>query len=113
MFKAIEPMLDSRTLVSYVITLQGPESGGELVVYDLPPDAPDPPKHANGFSWDAARVEAGYASQRVPTDAGDLFVFASARCLHRVAPVSGPKARITMGGFLALDKAHSRVLFWS
>jgi hypothetical protein len=42
-----------------------------------------------------------------------MFVFASGRCLHRVAPVVGPTARITMGGFLALDKSHARVLFWS
>jgi hypothetical protein len=42
-----------------------------------------------------------------------LFLFASARLLHRVSPVDGPQARFTMGGFLALDKARERVLYWS
>ena len=46
-------------------------------------------------------------------DVGDLFLLASGRCLHRVGKISGPKARVTMGGFLALDKARERVLFWS
>ena len=27
--------------------------------------------------------------------------------------VQGPTARVTMGGFLALDRPHQRVLFWS
>jgi hypothetical protein len=67
----------------------------------------------NGFQWDLAAVEARFDSAKVQTAAGDLFLFASARCLHRVAPVSGPRARVTMGGFLALDRTHERVLYWS
>ena len=38
MFKEVAPGLDRRTLVSYVFTLQGPEAGGELCVYNCPPD---------------------------------------------------------------------------
>jgi hypothetical protein len=113
MFSDIAPGLDRRTLVSWVFTLQGPDAGGELCVYDCPPDAPNPPKHANGFSWDLAGVEQRFGSVKVRTGTGDLFVFASARLLHRVTPVIGPSARITLGGFLALDAARERVLFWS
>ena len=46
-------------------------------------------------------------------DVGDVFLLASGRCLHRVSPIQGAKARVTMGGFLALDKPRERVLFWS
>ena len=42
-----------------------------------------------------------------------VFFFPSARLLHRVAPVAGPRARITLGGFLALDRDRERVLYWS
>jgi hypothetical protein len=113
MFRDLAPQLDTSTLLSYVVTLQGPERGGELCVYDLAPDTPNPPKLANGYQWDLPAVEAGFGSVKVQTQAGDLFMFASARCLHRVAPIEGPKARFTMGGFLALTKSRDRVLFWS
>lgn len=113
MFKDVAPGLDSTILVSYVVTLQGPQSGGELVVYNVPPDLPDPPKLANGFAWDLSAVEARFDSARIQTVAGDLFLFASSRCLHRVAPVAGPRARVTMGGFLAFDRKRERVLYWS
>ena len=113
MFKDIAPGLDRRTLVSWVFTLQGPEAGGELCVYNCPPDAPNPPKMPNGFSWDLAGVEQRFGSVTIKTDTGDLFFFASARLLHRVAPIVGPRARFTLGGFLALDAKRERVLFWS
>jgi hapalindole-type alkaloid chlorinase len=113
MFEDVAPQLDTRTLISYVFTLQGPEAGGELVVYNLSPATPDPPKMPNGFSWDLSAVEARFGSEKIATRAGDLFLFASARCLHRVAPVAGSRARVTMGGFLALNKGRSDVLYWS
>lgn len=113
MFKDVAPTLDRRTLVSYVFTLQGPAAGGELCVYNCPPDAPDPPKLPNGFSWDLAGVEKRFGSVTVKTGTGDLFLFASARLLHRVTPVVGDRARFTLGGFLALDARRERVLFWS
>jgi len=113
MFREVAPVLDRRTLVSYVFTLQGPEAGGELCVYNCPPDVPDPPKLPNGFSWDLAGVEQRFGSVTIKTGTGDLFLFASARLLHRVSPVVGARARFTLGGFLALDAARERVLFWS
>ena len=113
MFRDIAPLLDTTTLISYVFTLQGPTAGGDLCVYDCAPDTPNPPKLANGFSWDLPGVEARFGSVKVRTGPGDLFLFASARLLHRVSPVEGTQARFTMGGFLALDKSHERVLYWS
>lgn len=113
MFKDVAPALDTKTLISYVFTLQGPDAGGELCVYDCSPDTPDPPKMPNGFSWDLEGVEARYGSVKIDTGAGDLFFFPSARLLHRVAPVAGARARITLGGFLALSKDRERVLYWS
>ena len=112
-YSDLAPQLDTRTLVSFVVTLRKPTAGGELVVYPVNRDTPNPPKLANGWAWDLEALEQRFASSRFATDVGDMFVFASGRCLHRVAPVVGPHARITMGGFLALDKPGARVLFWS
>lgn len=95
MFADLAPQLDTRTLISYVVTLQGPD--GHLL-----------------------RIKSGLDGWQIPLEpvrhsgcTGDLFLFASARCLHRVAPVLGSKARVTMGGFLALTKDRSSVLYWS
>jgi len=44
---------------------------------------------------------------------GDLIAFGSGRLYHRVEPVEGSRSRVTMGGFLAFDRDHERVLYWS
>jgi hypothetical protein len=67
----------------------------------------------NGFQWDLDGVERAYDSAKFTLGAGDFFLLASGRCLHRVAPIQGPRARVTMGGFLALSKDRDRVYYWS
>jgi hypothetical protein len=113
LYSELAPRLDTTTLVSYVATLQRPEAGGDLYVYGVTPDTPNPPKLPNGFSWDLAAVERDFDSARFTVDAGDLFLLASGRCLHRVDRIAGPRARVTMGGFLALTQGRDRVLYWS
>lgn len=113
LYRELAPKLDTRTLISFVVTLRRPEAGGELFVYAVTPETPDPPKMPNGFQWDLEAVERRFDWASFETNPGDLFLLASGRCLHRIGKVSGPKARVSMGGFLALDKADSRVLYWS
>ena len=113
LYRELAEQVDTRTLISYVATLRSACAGGELLVYSATSDAPDLPKLPNGYSYDLAAIEAQYACARVATNPGDLFLLASGRCLHRVARIAGPRARITMGGFLALDRSRQRVLFWS
>ena len=113
LYRELAQQVDTRTLISYVATLRSARVGGELLVYSATSDAPDLPKLPNGYSYDLAAIEAQYDCASVATDPGDLFLLASGRCLHRVARIGGPQARITMGGFLALDRSHERVLFWS
>jgi len=113
LYRELSQRLDTRTLISHVATLRAPQEGGELFVYGATSQDGDLPKLPNGFAYDLPAIEARYDCARFVTKAGDLFLLASGRCLHRVGRVSGPQARITMGGFLALDKAHERVFFWS
>jgi hypothetical protein len=109
----LRPIADTKTIVSFVATLQAPDAGGELFVYGVTGDTPDAPKMPNGFSWDLAAVEKGYDTASFKMNTGDMFLLAAGRCLHRVAPARGPRARVTMGGFLAFDRGRQRVLFWS
>jgi hypothetical protein len=113
LYKELAPRVDTRTLVSYVTLLRQPEAGGDLFVYAVTPDTPDPPKLPNGFSWDLKAVEERFHSASFHLDVGDFFLLASGRCLHRIAPIEGRKARVTLGGFLALDKDHREVFYWS
>ena len=113
LYKDLAPQLDTTTLVSFVVTLGAPQAGGELFVYAAGPATPDVPKMPNGFQYDLDAIEKRYHFAKFVMEVGDLFLLASGRCLHRVGKISGPKARVTMGGFLALDKARERVLFWS
>lgn len=113
LYRDLAPTLDTRTLISFVITLLRPQTGGALHVYGLTPDTPGAPKLPNGFQWDLQAIERDYDAVAVDYDVGDLFLLASGRCLHRVAPVQGSQPRVTLGGFLALDRTHEKVLFWS
>lgn len=113
LYKDLAPQLDTTTLVSFVVTLGAPQAGGELFVYAAGPATPDVPKLPNGFQYDLEAIEKRYHFAKFEMEVGDLFLLASGRCLHRVGKITGPKARVTMGGFLALDKARERVLFWS
>ncbi len=113
LYSDLSQRVDTRTLISYMATLRAPKQGGELFVYGATADDPNVPRLANGFSYDLAAIEDRYDCQRFVMNAGDLFLLASGRCLHRVERISGPKARITMGGFLALAKEGDRVFYWS
>jgi len=111
LYTQLAPTLDTRTLISYVAILRRPAAGGELCVYAVTPDTPNPPKMPNGFMWDLDAVERGYDSKQFTLDVGDFFLLASGRCLHRIAPIQGDRARVSMGGFLALSKDRDRVYF--
>lgn len=113
LYNELAPTVDTRTLISYVALLRRPDAGGELCVYGVTPDTPDPPKLPNGHSWDLGAVEQRFDSAKFTMDVGDFFLLASGRCLHRIAPIEGARARVTMGGFLALSKDRDRVFYWS
>ena len=113
LYSELREHVDTTTLISYVATLRAPEAGGELFVYGATSDLTDIPRLANGFSYDLAAIEQRYDCARFVMGEGDLFLLASGRCLHRVGLVAGPRARVTMGGFLALDAQRANVMFWS
>jgi hypothetical protein len=113
LYSELKQQVDTRTLVSWVVTLRKPTTGGELFVYGVTPETPNAPKMPNGFQWDLEKIEQQFDVASFKLDVGDLFLLASGRCLHRVNRIGGPQSRVTMGGFLALDKDRSRVFYWS
>jgi hapalindole-type alkaloid chlorinase len=113
LYSELAPRVDKTTLISWVVTLRQPQDGGELFVYGVTPDTPNAPKMPNGFQYDAEKIEQQFDFASFTMGVGDLFLLASGRCLHRVNRIRGPKARVTMGGFLAFDKDRTKVFYWS
>ncbi len=112
LYKDLSRTLDTATLISFFLTVQRPEGGGALIVYALNSDDPRQPVLPNGW-WDLKAMEENFERTRFDLFPGDLVLLASGRRFHRVEPVAGPRARITLGGFLGLDKTRERVLYWS
>ena len=111
-YEHLDAAYDRSTLLSWFVTLQAPTAGGELVVYGLRGSDPNPPMLPTRF-LDTAALEREYLRDVVPLQAGDLVVFDSGRHVHRVTPVGGDSARLTLGGFLTPAQDRSRLAFWS
>ncbi|HVV83623.1 MAG TPA: hypothetical protein VHE35_11170 [Kofleriaceae bacterium] len=110
-YKDVTAELDTSTCLSFVILLQAPDAGGELVIHGLT-DADPVPRLAN-FMPDGEAIKSRYRSHKVELAAGDVLLFAAGRYYHHVAPVIGARPRITLGGFLTLDRDHRRVIYWN
>lgn len=110
-YKDVTGDLDTSTCLSFVVLLQAPDAGGELIVHGLT-DADQVPRLAS-FMPDGEAIKSRYRSHTVAMNAGDVVLFAAGRLYHHVAPVIGPRPRITLGGFLTLDRAHQKVIYWN
>lgn len=110
-YQGVTGELDTSTCLSFVILLQAPVAGGEVIIHGLT-DADAVPRLPS-FLPDGEAIKARYRSHTVEMDAGDVLVFSAGRFYHHVAPVVGATPRITLGGFMTLDRAHERVLYWN
>lgn len=93
--------------INFFAMLGPPVGGGEIEVSELRFN--DPRSTADGS---INKDHSGFASQRFPLQAGDLFVFASGRFWHHVSEVQGPRPRWTIGGFLGFATDDQTLFFW-
>jgi hypothetical protein len=100
--KQIAKMTDS---LSYFIVIDKPEKGGELVIYDPPPDQLTNAKK----DLDLEKCQKRYINPSI----GDLVLFQGGSIWHEVSEVQGTKERITIGGFLAISKCDRKIFYWS
>jgi hapalindole-type alkaloid chlorinase len=108
----LNTLVDLTDQVSYFLTLQHPEAGGELVVYSLKWDEIDGGLISHGRSnVDALLPRARWEAYR--PEAGDLLVFDGGRYFHRVAVVRGARTRWTIGGFMMIARDGKRFYYWS
>jgi len=119
--KHLSTLVDTGDQLSYFVTIQAPQGGGELIVY--------------GLEWDD--VASKFPAELGPSDMvydrsgvmipfvelcdkepykpgnGDLLIFDGGRYYHRVSHIEGPEPRCTLGGFLALSKDKKQICYWS
>lgn len=103
-YQAVSEQLDLSTELSYYIVLQKPDSGGELVLYDLQWDnTPAEMLQTNVFLTGIRSEDLEqYGQMLLNLDEGDVILFTANRIWHKVAAVTGQgRERITIGGFLA------------
>jgi hypothetical protein len=102
-----------RDSLSYFITAQAPEEGGELMLYGL--DWDDTPDDVLALSMSQERddlLEAS-ADTGISPGPGDMVLFTGGRIWHRVTPVRGTRPRVTVGGFVAESRDGTRLYYWS
>lgn len=95
--------------LSYFIVIDKPEEGGELIVYDLPPEESTKDFEDLVKSSAFEKCEKRY----VRPDIGDMVLFHGGPIWHKVADIKGNKNRITIGGFVALSKDEQKIFYWS
>lgn len=100
--KQIAKMVDA---LSYFIIIDKAESGGDLVLYDLPPEESITPTK----DLDLEKFPKRY----ITPDIGDMILFHGGNIVHQITDVTGQKNRITIGGFLAMSNDEQKIFYWS
>ena len=108
----LDEKYDRSAILSWFITLQPAQKGGELTLYGLWGSDPNPPLLATRF-LDTDVLEKDYLKYIPHLEAGDLVIFNSSCHVHRVSPVQGVRSRYTLGGFLTLSQDRTQIGFWS
>ena len=103
--------LDTTISLSFFAVIQAPEGGGELVVHGLT-HRDEAPTFPNGMS-DAGAIQDRFQFEEFDLGTGDVIVFGAGKFYHQVRPVVGKRPRITLGGFLALDRDRKTVIYWN
>lgn len=119
--KHLSTLVDVGDQLSYFVTIQAPQGGGELIVYGLEWE-----DVASKFPAELSPNEMVYDRSGVMIQLielcdkevykpgnGDLLIFDGGRYYHRISHTEGPDPRCTLGGFLALSRDGQQICYWS
>jgi len=106
--------LDASAMLSYLLQLATPESGGMLHVYGVRYDdeAGETFARMEFSTEESMRAIAAYGEVIVPMAPGDLLLFNAGHYFHQVDPVVGSRTRWTQGGFLSRSYDGGSVYCW-
>lgn len=102
---------------SYFITIQKPESGGELCCYNLNwKKVKARVSHTKLLDVEGKTIDIEDENTErylVLPEEGDLLLFAGGNVWHKVLTVQGKQSRITIGGFVAETNTPGTYYIWS
>lgn len=107
--------------LSYFLTVNPAEIGGELTLFDLlwePGQTKESARHDNEiFLPDGTKLDSSPDSplkrMKVKPGAGDLLIFSGGPIWHKVELVEGTQNRITIGGFLSFTEDEKAIKYWT
>jgi hypothetical protein len=120
-YKHLGSQIEVKNQLSYFVTIQKPEKGGELTLFDLlweEGQTKVDPNEDNELILPGNQkldiTQNGSLKRRkIEPDAGDLLLFSGGRIWHRIEPIIGQIPRITLGGFLAYSEPTNKLFYWS
>ncbi|PCH95433.1 MAG: hypothetical protein COB85_04565 [Bacteroidetes bacterium] len=100
--------------LSYFLLLEQPESGGELVLFDLLwPESPESISNQEQLgNEERDEVLDNLQKMHIAPQAGDMILFAGGRIWHRVKDIGGSVDRITIGGFATFSRNEEKIIIW-
>lgn len=111
-YNHLKTIVNFKVQLSFFLTLQRPEKGGELIVYSLRWGDPAIKINREGRSHMEHEIHK-YERQPFQFDAGDLLIFDGGRYFHEVTTVEGSKTRYTIGGFTGISRDDQSIYYWS
>ena len=118
--KWLQTKIDIENSISFVISLDAPEEGGELIIFDMDwnqfPLRLDTTtyeeRHDLNGSLFTNRNKSNVNATGFQLQSGDAVVFRAGQLWHAVQPPKGSKNRITIGCFIA--KGHdNKYYYWA
>ncbi|UJR84379.1 hypothetical protein [Sandaracinus amylolyticus] len=107
-------VIDPAGEISTLVPLAMPEEGGALDVYDVCFGDPLIAELDHRLGRERAHEELGARRRlRLRPAVGDVALFEEGRHYHRVDEVRGPRARWTLGGFVAPSRDGLTLHYWS
>ena len=120
-YKHLSTEVNFKDQLSYFLTVNPAEIGGELTLFDVlwePGQTKESARHdneiflANGKTLDSS-LTSPLKRMKVKPEAGDLLIFSGGPIWHKVELVEGTQNRITMGGFLAFSEDEKTLKYWT
>ena len=99
------------TQFSALVCLQMAESGGELHVYKRRWTPEDDARKVDGATGYPTSIVEDVPDSTIVPQEGDLYIF-HPEIFHDIAPMFGPRNRITQGIFFAMSGTDKRVVTW-
>ena len=120
-YEHLETEVNVKDQLSYFVTVNPAEIGGELTLFDLiwePGQTKTTARHDNPvFLADGSELDVSENSnlkrQKVKPGPGDLLIFSGGPIWHKVELVEGSEERITIGGFLSFTNDMSTIKYWT